>query len=163
MLAEMTTCPNCDANDAAERGEDPWAVARLDTGYVKLAPTQYYRGATFFVAKVCVKELHELDRATRHAHLIEMSEVAAAVCEAFAPRKLNYEALGNSVPHLHWWLTPRHALDARPSGPIWEDMDFLHALWTGGMRPDNAERQDLRLILLNALKNREVAIAQAFA
>jgi hypothetical protein len=58
----MTACPNCDANDAADRGDDPWAVARLQTGYVNLAPTQYYRGATFFVAKVCVRELHQLSK-----------------------------------------------------------------------------------------------------
>jgi diadenosine tetraphosphate (Ap4A) HIT family hydrolase len=117
-LGRMVICPNCDGNKAADRGDDPWAVARLQTGYVKLAPTQYYRGATFFVAKACVAELHELSRAERQAHLMEMSEVAAAVFDAFVPRKLNYEALGNSVPHLHWWLTPRHIDDARATGPI---------------------------------------------
>jgi diadenosine tetraphosphate (Ap4A) HIT family hydrolase len=159
----MGTCPNCAANDAANRGEDPWAVARLETGYVKLASTQYYRGATFFVAKACVKELHQLSRATRQVHLVEMSEVGAAVFEAFAPRKLNYEALGNSVPHLHWWLTPRHAHDPRPTGPIWEDMDFLRALWTGSERPDDAERREMQTALLDALGRRDVAIEQAFA
>jgi diadenosine tetraphosphate (Ap4A) HIT family hydrolase len=123
----MTVCPNCDANDAADRGDDPWAVAKLQTGYVKLSPTQYYLGASFFVAKACASELHELSGPDRKSHLIEMSEVAAAVFTAFAPRKLNYEALGNTVPHLHWWLTPRHANDPRPTGPIWKDMDFLRA------------------------------------
>jgi diadenosine tetraphosphate (Ap4A) HIT family hydrolase len=159
----MTVCPNCDGNDAADRGDDPWAVARLQTGYVKLSPTQYYRGATFFVAKTCVSELHELSVPERQSHLMEMSEVAAAVFTAFAPRKLNYEALGNSVRHLHWWLTPRHANDARPTGPIWEDMDFLRALWTGGMRPDDATRHDLQRSLLAALEQQAVVIEQAFA
>jgi diadenosine tetraphosphate (Ap4A) HIT family hydrolase len=159
----MVTCANCAANEAAERGDDPWAVARLHTGYVKLAPTQYYRGATFFVAKACVAELHELGRPDRQAHLVEMSEVAAAVFDAFSPRKLNYEALGNSVPHLHWWLTPRHANDGRLAGPIWEDLDFLRALWTGGMRPDDTERRDLQHRLLKALGDRNVEIEHAFA
>src|SRR2546430_2477072 len=131
----MTGCPNCDANDAADRGDDPWAVARLQTGYVKLSPTQYYRGAAFFVAKRCVSELHELSGADRQSHLMEMSEVAAAVFTAFAPQKLNYEALGNSVPHLHWWLTPRHSNDPRPTGPIWEDMDFSHQCKCGTLLP----------------------------
>jgi len=158
----MTGCPNCDANDAADRGDDPWAVARLQTGYVKLSPTQYYLGASFFVAKACVSELHELSGPDRQFHLIEMSEVAAAVFTAFAPRKLNYEALGNTVPHLHWWLTPRHASDPRPSGPIWEDMDFLRALWTGGMHPGDSEREDLEHKLLAALEQRDVVIEQAF-
>jgi diadenosine tetraphosphate (Ap4A) HIT family hydrolase len=158
----MAGCPNCDANDAADRGDDPWAVARVQTGYVKLSPTQYYRGATFFVAKACVRELHELSGADRQSHLMEMSEVAAAVFMTFEPQKLNYEALGNSVPHLHWWLTPRHANDPRPRGPIWEDMDFLRALWTGGMRPDDLERRRLQRSLLAALKQRDVVIEQAF-
>ena len=158
----MTACPNCDANNAADRGDDPWAVARLQTGYVKLAPTQYYPGATFFVAKACVRELHELSRPDRESHLMEMSDVAAAVFTAFAPRKLNYEALGNSVPHLHWWLTPRHANDARPTGPIWEDMDFLRALWTGAMRPDDSERHQLERSLLAALRQREVTLEEMF-
>jgi diadenosine tetraphosphate (Ap4A) HIT family hydrolase len=94
---------------------------------------------------------------------MEMSEVAAAaVFTAFAPRKLNYEALGNSVPHLHWSLTPRHAYDARPTGPIWEDMDFLRALWTGAMRPDDSERHQLQRSLVAALHLQEVTIEETF-
>jgi diadenosine tetraphosphate (Ap4A) HIT family hydrolase len=124
---------------------------------------QYHRGATFFVAKACVSELHELSRPERQSHLMEMSAVAAAVFTAFAPRKLNYEALGNSIPHLHWWLTPRHPDDARPTGPIWEDMDFLRALWTGRMRPDDSARHDLQRTLLTALKRQHLAIEQVFA
>lgn len=158
----MPACPNCDANDAADQGDDPWAVARLETGYVKLSPTQYFRGATFFVAKACVRELHELSRPDRRSHLMEMSEVAAAVFTAFAPEKLNYEALGNSVPHLHWWLTPRQANDARPTAPIWEDMDFLHALWTGETRPDDSERHHVQRSLLAALQQQAVTIEETF-
>ena len=55
---------------------------------------------------------------------MEMSDVAQAMFHAFNPRKLNYEALGNMVPHLHWWLTPRYDDDSRPRAPIWEDFDF---------------------------------------
>jgi len=85
---------------------------------------------------------------------MEMSQVAEAMFAAFAPRKLNYEALGNSVPHLHWWLTPRYDDDARPRGPIWEDLDFLRHLWTDGARPDATERDLLKRTLLDALDGR---------
>lgn len=157
----MGACALCESNAAADRGEDPWSVARLQTGYVRVNPTQYHRGATFFAATTCVRELHELSREHRDAHLVEMAEVAAAVYEAFEPAKLNYEALGNSVPHLHWWLTPRHDDDPRPAGPIWEDPDFLRALWTGGMQPGDQERDGLRRRLLRALEQRDVVIEQA--
>ena len=94
-------------------------------------------------------------------HLEEMAEVAEAVNAAFQPRKLNVESLGNSVPHLHWWLTPRYETDIRPNGPIWEDLDFLRAQWTntGGL-PDE-EFVELRGLLLSALRSRDVLIELA--
>src|SRR5206468_9134801 len=36
------------------------------------------------------------------------------------PRKMNYEALGNTVGHLHWHLFPRYEWDPHPKRPIWE-------------------------------------------
>lgn len=141
-----------------DRSDDPFAVARLATGWVRLNPNQHFVGATFFASHACVAELHDLDRATRHVHLGEMAEVAAAVMNAFGPRKLNYELLGNGCPHLHWWLTPRYASDPRPIGPIWEDLDFLRAHWTDGARPTDDERASRRRQLLNGLRERSVAI-----
>jgi diadenosine tetraphosphate (Ap4A) HIT family hydrolase len=87
-----------------------------------------------------------------------MAAVAHAVYVAFQPRKMNYEALGNSVPHLHWWLTPRHNDDPRPIGPIWEDHDFLRVLWTSGEQPTPDDRDALRHQVLEALEaNAEVS------
>jgi diadenosine tetraphosphate (Ap4A) HIT family hydrolase len=64
---------------------------------------------------------------------------------------MNYEALGNTVAHVHWWLTPRPYDDARPRGPIWEDMDFLRNLWTGGAQPEPEQAGALRRRVLRAL------------
>ncbi len=55
-------------------------------------------------------------RRARQGHLMEMASVAAAVFHAVDARKMNYQALGNSVAHLHWWLTPRHRDDPHPRG-----------------------------------------------
>ncbi len=148
----MGTCRACEENAAADRGQDPYAVAALASGYVRLNPTQYHRGATFFVARQCVTELHELSGDERTEHLLDLVAVAEAVHRTVRPRKLNYEALGNSVPHLHWWITPRHHDDPRPAGPIWEDLEFLRAQWTGGARLDFQDRDALRAELLTALK-----------
>ena len=132
------------------------------TGYVRLNPTQYYRGATFFVCGVCVAELHELPSDIRSAHLEEMSVVAHAVFEAFQPRKMNYEALGNSVPHLHWWLTPRHHDDPRPRRPIWEDPGFARTRSTGSPPVSDDERNEARRTILDALMKRGATIERAF-
>jgi diadenosine tetraphosphate (Ap4A) HIT family hydrolase len=32
---------------------------------------------------------------------------------------MNYELLGNQVPHLHWHLFPRYAGDAEHLKPVW--------------------------------------------
>jgi diadenosine tetraphosphate (Ap4A) HIT family hydrolase len=92
-----------------------------------------------------------------------MAEVAASVFDAFGPRKLNYEALGNGAPHLHWWITPRYVTDARPRAPIWEDLEFLRAQWTNGARPTDEERDITKLEVLSALRAHEVTIEAAFA
>lgn len=157
----MADCPICTDNAAAEEGADSWFIARLETGYVRLAPNQYFRGSVFFVARQCVREVFDLDDSLRHRHLAEMAEVAAAVKEAFEPRKLNIESLGNGVPHLHWWITPRYETDPRPKGPIWEDLDFLRALWGEGGRPSVEEFAVLQGSLLGALQSRSVTIEVA--
>ena len=32
---------------------------------------------------------------------------------------MNYELLGNLVPHIHWHLVPRLEGDPEPQGPVW--------------------------------------------
>jgi diadenosine tetraphosphate (Ap4A) HIT family hydrolase len=127
----MAPCALCEENDRQAAGELAEAVAELQTGFVRLHRIQRYRGAAFFVARDCVREVYHLDPTTRAAHLDELAEVCSALDAVFLPTKLNIESLGNGVPHLHWWLTPRHADDPRPRSPIWENLDFLREMWTG--------------------------------
>lgn len=144
-------CHACRENERARSGTDEFAVAEMDSGFVRINPVQYYAGAAFFVAKTCATELHELPREELATFLEEMSLVAQAVHTAFEPRKLNYELLGNSVPHLHWWLTPRHFDDPRPGSPIWENLDFLRAQWAKDASPSGETLEGLRKRLLAAL------------
>jgi diadenosine tetraphosphate (Ap4A) HIT family hydrolase len=153
-------CDLCARIARAEAGENPFTVARTATGYVNLGDVQYYEGYTVFVAKRCVGELHELLAAERDEFLHEMALVAEAVFEAFQPRKLNYELLGNGAPHLHWHLFPRGADDARPSGPVWKDPGFLDALERGPVDP--AYVAALKSRLLQALTRRGVTVEHRF-
>lgn len=152
----------CDEVAILEAGQSPWAVATLATGHVWISPTQYYRGAAFFVSSRCVREVYDLEVEVREVHLMEMAAVAAAVHRATGAQKMNYEALGNGVPHLHWWLTPRHSDDPRPRGPIWEDLDFLRLLWTDQGRPSDAEAVQRRSALLGELRTEDVHIAAEY-
>ena len=130
-------------------GENPYLIAELSTGYAVLADNQYYPGYTIFVAKQCVPELHDLLPDVRSRFLEEMAQVAEAVFRAFEPRKLNYELLGNSVPHLHWHLFPRYAGDPNPQWPVWNNEEFLQASRRTPIAP--AEIAELRQQVRRAL------------
>jgi diadenosine tetraphosphate (Ap4A) HIT family hydrolase len=158
---ETLGCDLCERIARTERGENRFTVARTSTGYVNLADVQYYEGYTIFVAKRCANELHEMPRDERNEFLEEMAAVAQAVFEAFKPRKLNYELLGNGAPHLHWHLFPRHADDPRPGGPVWEDEEFLRLVHAGAQEEPN--RVDaLKARLLGTLEKSDLRIEERF-
>jgi diadenosine tetraphosphate (Ap4A) HIT family hydrolase len=105
--------------------DNPHLIAELETGYAVLADNQFIKGYTIFLSKTCVPELHMLLPEVRATFLDEMSLVAEAVFRAFEPRKLNYELLGNGVPHLHWHLFPRCQDDPNPRFPVWTIPEFM--------------------------------------
>jgi len=48
---------------------------------------------------------------------LEVLEVARALQQHYRPLKMNYETLGNTVPHLHTHLVPRYLEDPAPGRP----------------------------------------------
>jgi diadenosine tetraphosphate (Ap4A) HIT family hydrolase len=134
------TCEICE-RIARFTPENPYLIAELDESYAVLADNQYYPGYSIVLSKTCVPELHLLAPAVRAKFLEEMALVAEAVFKAFAPRKLNYELLGNSVSHLHWHLFPRYDADPDPAFPVWRNDAFIAA---AGLRPDRADLDDRR-------------------
>jgi diadenosine tetraphosphate (Ap4A) HIT family hydrolase len=162
MSDVAASCDLCARIARTERGENPFSVARTTTGYVNLGDVQYHEGYTVFVAKRCVQELHELAKSERNAYLREMAVVAEAVFDAFEPRKLNYELLGNGAPHLHWHLFPRHADDPSATGPVWADPGFTRALADAAV-PAPEHLAWLRGCLLAALDHTNLSIERRFA
>jgi len=51
----------------------------------------------------------------------DVSTIAKALHTTFQPDKMNYELLGNMVPHIHWHLVPRFATDPLWPRPIWSE------------------------------------------
>ncbi len=66
-----------------------------------------------------VTELFELSPYTRITLIEDVSQVAHTLSAAFEATKINYELLGNQVPHIHWHLIPRLAIDPSPLQPVW--------------------------------------------
>jgi len=116
----MSDCMVCGRIKKIIEGSNPYFIAELETGYVVSGDHQFFKGYTLFLCKQHVAELHQLETDYKLKYLEEMSLVSEAVFNVFNPVTLNYEALGNSVPHLHWHIFPRHADDPNSGGPIWE-------------------------------------------
>jgi len=65
-----------------------------------------------------VAEQTELSASDATAYWLEVLHVAQALEAHLKPVKMNYNVLGNSLPHLHTHLIPRYADDPRPGWPF---------------------------------------------
>lgn len=66
-----------------------------------------------------VREMTDLDAASRSVLMSVVFAVEAAVRQCFAPDKINLASFGNVVPHLHWHVIPRWTDDQHFPQPIW--------------------------------------------
>lgn len=112
-------CLICERIEMIKRGENPYFVMELETGYVVIGDHQHFKGYTLFLCKEHTTELHYLEKGFKMKYLEEMSIVAEAVYNAFKPEKMNYELLGNGDTHIHWHLFPRNEGDTPQKGPVW--------------------------------------------
>jgi diadenosine tetraphosphate (Ap4A) HIT family hydrolase len=94
-------------------------VADLELTVAYLHEDQFFPGWMVLVLKHHATELFELSREERGQLIEEASGVAQALTRALDVVKINYEMLGNQVPHIHWHIVPRLRNDPAPRGPIW--------------------------------------------
>jgi diadenosine tetraphosphate (Ap4A) HIT family hydrolase len=116
-------CPFCDKLARLDRLAKYELVWRFLHSVALLGPWQRYQGYCVLVSRRHARELFELPRDERRGYLEEMCLLAEAIHRAFSPHKLNYELLGNQVPHLHWHLFPRSADDPERLQPVWLALD----------------------------------------
>lgn len=115
----MTTisCPMC-----VKWADEPGLrIAELDLCYVLLNRDQFFTGYTFVVTKRHVTELFHLDKTMRYTVMEEVNRVADALYKLLRPDKINYELLGNMVPHMHWHIIPRFRDDCLWPRPVWSE------------------------------------------
>jgi len=65
-----------------------------------------------------VAEPMELSDAEAVGYWRDLLKVAAAIERHYRPMKVNLEMLGNTIPHLHTHVRPRHREDPAPFGPL---------------------------------------------
>lgn len=119
-------CLICERIENIIKGENPYFVKELDTGYIVIGDNQHFYGYTLFLYKHhgSKTELFHLAGTEKAKFLEEMTIVAEAVSKAFDAEKMNYELLGMGDAHLHWHLFPRKSGDIENygnngKGPVW--------------------------------------------
>lgn len=127
-MTSPAPCPACKRLDRLRAGPDPFFLGELRESLVVLHKHQPYTGGVGGWCTLWLKDHHEhlvLLPRERQARLAEdVSDVAAAMHDALGPmglRRINYECLGNVVPHVHWHLIPRFdaPMDADPGATVW--------------------------------------------
>jgi diadenosine tetraphosphate (Ap4A) HIT family hydrolase len=144
VTSECPFCRKLSALDALPADELVWPFPH---SIALLGTWQFYHGYCLLVSRRHATELSQLSEIERTAYLGEMCLLARAIENAFAPHKLNYELLGNQVPHLHWHLFPRSRHDADTLKPVWLALDRAER--------DPAERQRLQTGPLGRLETAE--------
>jgi len=101
--------------------ETPWGdrifAGEVSDAYLQRADVQ--RGYTVVIWRGRhVAEPTELSDEEASRFWREVLRVGRALEAHLGPVKMNYELLGNSLPHLHAHVVPRYADDPRPGWPF---------------------------------------------
>lgn len=130
-------------------------VWRFPHSVALLGMWQFYQGYCLLVSRRHATELNDLPADIRRAYLEEMCLLAQAIQSCCRPLKLNYELLGNQVPHLHWHLFPRYSDDADRQAAVWLAIERAlreDGVWRRRMETGREERSATTAKLRRALQ-----------
>jgi diadenosine tetraphosphate (Ap4A) HIT family hydrolase len=133
-------CPMC----AQGRPEETECGARFYAGEVADAYLQkenLQRGYTVVIWRGRhVAEPTELSSEEAAQYWLELLEAGRRIERSLQPVKLNYDTLGNSLPHLHTHVMPRYVDDPKPGWP------FPHPEGDRGVQDEDRFRADLEAL-----------------
>ena len=112
------TDPTCKACQGSWPREDHF-IADLGLSKAYLHDDQFFPGWTVVVFKRHATELFHLAPTERIMLMEEVNLVAKVVAQVYEAKKINYELLGNQLPHIHWHVIPRLHTDPAPLEPVW--------------------------------------------
>lgn len=157
MAQHPQSCDICAQIEQIQRGTHPRFIAELETGYVVLGESQFFRGYTLFLCKEPAPDLEDMPRELRFRYLKEVALVSEAVASVVKPHKMNVESLGNVVPHLHFHFFPRQLSEEEPLKPVWLVMpqvqDAQEYVFDGGRDAELIERMRTAVREVIEMKN----------
>jgi diadenosine tetraphosphate (Ap4A) HIT family hydrolase len=135
---------------AARRGENPYVIAKLPSGWLVMGDVQPLDGYVLLLADPVVESPNALGREARIQYSLDTIRIGDALLAVTGAYRINYETLGNSEPSLHTHIIPRYMAEpdakrrdlafrvydwaaARKSEPEGRDRDFMNATrgWLG--------------------------------
>jgi len=115
-LVRGEDCPACEeVRSTAVANEHGFFVTDLDVSRLRLVRIQFIPGYCVLLAHRHVREPYELGPDERFCFFEDMLAVGRALEQVFGAIKLNFEILGNAVPHLHVHIKPRYYGDPAPN------------------------------------------------
>ncbi|MCG3778792.1 MAG: hypothetical protein JW388_1519 [Nitrospira sp.] len=112
------TDPTCKACSADWPDKDRF-IADLSLTRVYLHEDQFFPGWTVLFLKRHATELFELTKDERAQLIEDVSLIAKILAQVYGAKKMNYELLGNQLPHIHWHVIPRLATEQASLEPVW--------------------------------------------
>jgi diadenosine tetraphosphate (Ap4A) HIT family hydrolase len=111
-------CPSCLRIGVAEHD---WGVRVYEGQFADVYMNYRARSRGYCVSvwkHGHVSELTDLTDDQVAGYWLDTVRVARAIEVVYQPAKLNFQALGNDVTHLHTHIVPRYVDDERPGGPL---------------------------------------------
>jgi diadenosine tetraphosphate (Ap4A) HIT family hydrolase len=111
-------CPMCAEDGPEDTGfGGRFLEGRVSNAYLQRAAVQPGYAVVVW-ARPHVVEPTELSPEDAAAYSADVLDAARAIEAHFQPVKMNYQTLGNALPHLHTHVVPRYADDPRPGEPL---------------------------------------------
>jgi diadenosine tetraphosphate (Ap4A) HIT family hydrolase len=120
-LMDGSACPFC--REMPDDNLYSLKVADLACSTLWLEKDQRFRGYCVLILNRHATELTQLAPAEANWFYQDLLRAMRAIETAMRPDKMNACLLGNTVPHLHWHITPRYVEDPRWNEPHWADWD----------------------------------------
>lgn len=111
----------CDMCEEGRPDENGFGIRFFEGRYLDayLQKIQYQDGYTVAVWRGRhVAEPTELNEEESAGYWQELLTVGRGLESHFRPAKINYQTLGNALPHLHTHIVPRYVTDSAPGAPL---------------------------------------------
>lgn len=112
-------CPVCGEVAPSDlSNSEGFFIADLSFSRLRLARNQFVAGYCVLICRRHVGEPYDLTEEERGMFFDDMAAAGRALDRVFNPLKMNFNILGNAVPHLHAHILPRYYGDPAPHRPI---------------------------------------------